>query len=78
DQLKAALDKIGKSSSGYKAAKAKYDALEKAIKSIKTINANFDKPAIVDGELDTTANVKSDAKFDSVSTGLTAVDALLT
>ncbi|WP_236877942.1 cell division site-positioning protein MapZ family protein, partial [Clostridioides difficile] len=30
DQLKAALDKIGKSSSGYKAAKAKYDALEKA------------------------------------------------
>lgn len=78
DQLKAALDKIGKSSSGYKAAKAKYDALEKAIKSIKTINANFDKPAIVDGELDTTANVKSDAKFDSVSTGLSAVDALLT
>ena len=77
DQLKAALDKIGTSKSGYKAAKAKYDVLEKAINAIKDINSKFDKPAIVDGELDTTANVKSGASFKTVSTGLSTLDALL-
>lgn len=78
DQLKAALDKIGTANPGYKTAKAKYDVLEKAIQSIKDINGKFDKPAIVNGELDTTAKVKSDASFESVSTGLSAVDTLLT
>ena len=77
DQLKAALDKIGTSKAGYKAAKAKYDVLEKAINAIKDINSKFDKPAIVDGELDTTANVKSGASFKTVSTGLSTLDALL-
>ena len=77
DQLKAALDKIGTSKASYKAAKAKYDVLEKAINAIKDINSKFDKPAIVDGELDTTANVKSGASFKSVSTGLSTLDTLL-
>ena len=77
DQLKAALDKIGTSKAGYKAAKAKYDVLEKAINAIKDINSKFDKPAIVDGELDTTANVKSGVSFKTVSTGLSTLDALL-
>lgn len=77
-QLKEALDKIGTSNAGYKAAKAKYDALEKAIKAIQDINGKFDKPAIVDGELDTTANVKANATFESTTTGLSAVDTLLT
>ena len=77
DQLKAALDKIGTSKAGYKAAKAKYDVLEKAIKAIKDIYSKFDKPAIVDGELDTTANVKSGASFKTVSTGLSTLDTLL-
>ena len=77
DQLKAALDKIGTSKAGYKAAKAKYDVLEKAINAIKDINSKFDKPAIVDGELDTTANVKSGASFKTVSTGLSTLDTLL-
>lgn len=77
-QLKAALDKIGTSNEGYKAAKAKYDTLEKAIQAIQDINNQFDKPAIVDGELDTTATVKSGASFTAVTTGLSALDTLLT
>lgn len=77
-ELKAALDKIGSKNKGYTAAKAKYDALEKAIKAIQDINKQFDKPAIVDGELDTTANVKPKASFTATTTGLSAVDTLLT
>lgn len=77
-ELKAALDKIGNKHDGYTAAKAKYDALEKAIKAIQAINDQFDKPAIVNGELDTTANVKPKASFTATTTGLSAVDALLT
>ena len=77
-QLKEALDKIGESHDGYQAAKAKYDALEKAFQAIQDINSKFDKHAIVDGELDTTASVKDGATFKSVTTGLSTVDALIT
>lgn len=76
-QLKEALDKIGESNDGYQAAKAKYDALEKAIQTIQDINSKFDKPAIVDGELDTTATVKAGVTFESVTTGLSTVDTLI-
>ena len=76
-QLKEALDKIGESHDGYQAAKAKYDALEKAIQAIQDINSKFDKLAIVDGELDTTATVKEGVTFESVTTGLSTVDALI-
>lgn len=76
-QLKEALDKIGESHDGYQAAKAKYDALEKAIQAIQDINSKFDRPAIVDGELDTTASVKDGVTFESVTTGLSTVDALI-
>ena len=76
-QLKEALDKIGESHDGYQAAKAKYDALEKAIQAIQDINSKFDKPAIVDGELDTTATVKEGVTFELVTTGLSTVDALI-
>ena len=76
-QLKEALDKIGESNEGYQVAKAKYDALEKAIQAIQDINSKFDKPAIVDGELDTTATVKEGVTFESVTTGLSSVDSLI-
>lgn len=76
-ELKAALDKMDASSQDYKKAKEKYDALEKAIKATKAINAQFDKPAIQNGELDTTAKVKADAKFTAVETGIGAIDTLL-
>lgn len=78
EQLKAALDNIGTSNAGYKTAKAKYDILAKAIQAIKAMNDKFDKPVIVDGELDTTATVKPGMSFEAVSTGLSAVDTLLT
>ncbi len=76
--LKALLDKMDTSSTAYKTAKAKYDTLEKAIKAIQTLNYQFDKELIVNGELDTTATVKSDASFTASTTGLSSVDALLT
>lgn len=77
-ELKAALEKISASASDYKTAKAKYDALEKAIQAIQAVNSQFDKPVIVDGELDKTATVKESATFVSTSTGISAVDRLLT
>ncbi|MGT2755344.1 cell division site-positioning protein MapZ family protein [Streptococcus ovis] len=77
-ELKTALEKIGSTAKGYGSAKAKYEALEKAIKAIQTINGQFDKSAIVNGELDTTATVKANATFTATTTGLSAVDALLT
>lgn len=40
-QLKEALDKIGESNDGYQAAKAKYDALKKAIKPSRISTANL-------------------------------------
>ncbi|HFU4203312.1 TPA: cell division site-positioning protein MapZ family protein [Streptococcus suis] len=77
-ELKALLDKMDTSSEAYKTAKAKYDALAKAIQAIQTLNYQFDKELIVNGELDTTATVKSDATFTATTTGLSSVDTLLT
>ncbi|HFI0151014.1 TPA: cell division site-positioning protein MapZ family protein [Streptococcus suis] len=76
-ELKAILDKMDSNGEAYKTAKAKYDTLEKAIKAIQTLNSQFDKELIVDGELDTTATVKSDASLTATTTGLSGVDSLL-
>lgn len=76
-ELKAILDKMDSNSEAYKTAKAKYDALEKAIKAIQTLNSQFDKELMVDGKLDTTATVKSDANLTATTTGLSGVDSLL-
>lgn len=76
-ELKAILDKMDPNSAAYKTAKAKYDALEKAIKAIQTLNGQFDKELIVNGELDTTATVKADASLTATATGLSGVDSLL-
>lgn len=76
-ELKAVLDKMDSNSENYKTAKAKYDALEKAIKAIQTLNSQFDKELLVDGELDTTATVKSDENLTVTTTGLNGVDSLL-
>jgi len=62
-QLKTLLDKL-EGSREYTLAKSKYDSLATQIKAIQDVNAQFEKPAIVDGVLDTNAKAKSDAKFD--------------
>ncbi|MGT2912066.1 cell division site-positioning protein MapZ family protein [Streptococcus cameli] len=77
-ELKALLDQMDPSSASYKTAKEKYEKLEKAIKAIQAINTQFDKPAIVNGELDTTATVKNGANFTTTTTGISPVDTLLT
>ena len=76
NQLKTLLDKL-EGSREYTLAKSKYDSLEKQIKAIQDVNAQFEKPAIVDGVVDTNAKAKSDAKFIDIKTGNTELDKVL-
>ena len=75
-QLKTLLDKL-EGSREHTLAKSKYDSLATQIKSIQDVNAQFEKPAIVDGVLDTNAKAKSDAKFTDIKTGNTELDKVL-
>lgn len=75
-QLKALLDKL-EGSREHTLAKSKYDSLATQIKAIQDVNAQFEKPAIVDGVLDTNAKAKSDAKFTDIKTGNTEIDKVL-
>lgn len=75
-QLKILLDKL-EGSREHTLAKSKYDSLATQIKAIQDVNAQFEKPAIVDGVLDTNAKAKSDAKFTDIKTGNTELDKLL-
>lgn len=75
-QLKTLLDKL-ESSREHTLAKSKYDSLATQIKAIQDVNAQFEKPAIVDGVLDTNAKAKSDAKFTDIKTGNTELDKVL-
>ena len=75
-QLKTLLDKL-EGSREYTLAKSKYDSLATQIKAIQDVNAQFEKPAIVDGVLDTNAKAKSAAKFTDIKTGNTELDKVL-
>ena len=75
-QLKTLLDKL-EGSREHTLAKSKYDSLATQIKAIQNVNAQFEKPAIVDGVLDTNAKAKSDAKFTDIKTGNTELDKVL-
>ena len=75
-QLKTLLDKL-EGSREYTLAKSKYDSLATQIKAIQDVNAQFEKPDIVDGVLDTNAKAKSDAKFTDIKTGNTEIDKVL-
>ena len=75
-QLKTLLDKL-EGSREHALAKSKYDSLATQIKAIQDVNAQFEKPAIVDGVLDTNAKAKADAKFTDIKTGNTEIDKVL-
>ena len=75
-QLKTLLDKL-EGSREHALAKSKYDSLATQIKAIQDVNAQFEKPAIVDGVLDTNAKAKSDAKFTDIKTGNTEINKVL-
>ncbi|HGJ1255973.1 TPA: cell division site-positioning protein MapZ family protein [Streptococcus pneumoniae] len=75
-QLKTLLDKL-EGSREHALAKSKYDSLATQIKAIQDVNAQFEKPAIVDGVLDTNAKAKPDAKFTDIKTGNTELDKVL-
>ena len=76
NQLKTLLDKL-EGSREHTLAKSKYDSLATQIKAIQDVNAQFEKPAIVDGVLDTNAKAKSNAKFTDIKTGNTEIDKVL-
>lgn len=59
--LSKTLDKINPASKDFKTAQTEYNNLSSDIKSIQTINAIFDKAAINDGKLDTSAVLKTGA-----------------
>ena len=75
-QLKTLLDKL-EGSREHTLAKSKYDSLATQIKAIQDVNAQFEKPAIVDGVLDTNAKAKSNSKFTDIKTGNTELDKVL-
>ena len=75
-QLKTLLDKL-EGSREHALAKSKYDSLATQIKAIQDVNAQFEKPAIVDGVLDTNAKAKADAKFTDIKTWNTEIDKVL-
>lgn len=75
-QLKTLLDKL-EGSREHTLAKSKYDSLATQIKAIQDVNAQFEKPAIVDGVLETNVKAKSDAKFTDIKTGNTELDKVL-
>ncbi len=70
------LEKLNKNSDSYTKAKEQYDHLEKPC-SIQAINGQFDKEVVVNGEIDTTATVKSGESLSATTTGISAVDSLL-
>lgn len=74
--LKSQLEKLEKGAS-YQQAKGQYDKLAKAIEAIRTLNAQFDRPVVVNGELDTQAVAKDGVSLTAVTTGLSSVDSLL-
>lgn len=76
NQLKTLLDKL-EGSREHTLVKSKYDSLATQIKAIQDVNAQFEKPAIVDGVLDANAKAKSDAKFTDIKTGNTELDKVL-
>ncbi|WP_105257318.1 cell division site-positioning protein MapZ family protein [Streptococcus suis] len=76
-ELKVLLEKLNKNSDSYTKAKEQYDHLEKAIAAIQAINGQFDKEVVVNGEIDTTAMVKSGESLSATTTGISAVDSLL-
>ncbi len=73
-ELKALLDKIDQSTDAYTVAKDQYDKFEKAIAAIQALNSQFDKPVVVDGEIDTTATANPGANLVATTTGLSSVD----
>lgn len=77
-ELKAALEKIDKKTAAYETAKKQYDALETAIKAVQALNSQFDKPVIVDGDLDTSATVRDGENLTPATTGIASVDAKIT
>ncbi|MGT2666630.1 cell division site-positioning protein MapZ family protein [Streptococcus rifensis] len=61
----------------YDAAKAKFDSLKAAVEATQTLNAQFDKPVLVNGDIDTTATVNPGVELTAPSTGISSVDTAL-
>ena len=76
-ELETLLGKIDSSSKEYQATKEQYEQLKKAIDAIQSLNNQFDKPVITNGEIDTNVTAKAGVSFTAVTTGISSVDSLL-
>lgn len=63
--LQTALNKL-KNTTNYNKDKSKFDSLKTSILALDKVNTQFDKPAIVNGKLDSTAQVKSGADLSTL------------
>ncbi|MDR0298244.1 MAG: hypothetical protein LBI11_06315 [Streptococcaceae bacterium] len=75
--LKSDLDTINKGSDSYQTRETEYNDLFDDITSIQTVNALFNKAAIVDGKLVKTASVKANVTVPSLTSKNTTIGALL-
>lgn len=79
-QLEEALKKL-ENTPAYETAKAKFDQLSKTVAAVQAVNAQFESPVIVDGELQT-ASLKPEANLDTLTatvlnTGKANLDSLI-
>ncbi|GAB2025510.1 cell division site-positioning protein MapZ family protein [Lactovum odontotermitis] len=71
------LNAIPTSDSKFTALQTKYNNLSSDISAVKSVNALFDKPVIVDGNFDGTAAVKTGVNIPNVSSKNETLNALL-
>jgi hypothetical protein len=76
--LKSDLDAISKSNSKYSTYQTEFDNLSSDISAVKSVNAIFNKSAIVDGKLDKSALLNNNATIPTVSSKNASINALLT
>lgn len=67
-KLQEALNKL-KGTKEYNKAKEAYDKLSKEISAIQDLNAQFESPVLVDGEIKTDAKPKANATFGDIDSG---------
>ncbi|MDR0300180.1 MAG: hypothetical protein LBI13_08945 [Streptococcaceae bacterium] len=75
--LKTDLVAISTADSKYSTFKSEYDNLSDDITAVKSINSIFDKPAIVDGKLDSTVILNTGVTIPTVSSKNSSINSVL-
>ncbi|MBJ6745953.1 Holliday junction resolvase [Streptococcus sp. 121] len=75
-KLQEALNKL-RNTKEYDKAKETYDKLSKEISAIQDLNAQFESPVLVDGEIQADARPKANASFGDIDSGNESLNALI-